>query len=216
MVRILLIASVFLTITISLLMIRPTSKSDRFVDTNSELASVTQLETEITEIPKLTPPAEVPQSLVLSAPAAAPQQDTSTPTVTEIAQPTPAQTTIPGLEELVKVALEQKMSGAEISLWLNQAADSGVITVPDTYRDPNGRVDALALLATLTPKGSSVIDQAKTGRPYVIRQGDTLASIALSNYGDMAVADDIFWANRTKLQSPEDLRVGSTLYLPAL
>lgn len=216
MVRILLIASVFLTITISLLMIRPTSKSDRFVDTNSELASVTQLETEITEIPKLTPPAEVPQSLVLSAPAAAPQQDTSTPTVTEIAQPTPAQTTIPGLEELVKVALEQKMSGAEISLWLNQAADSGVITVPDAYRDPNGRVDALALLATLTPKGSSVIDQAKTGRPYVIRQGDTLASIALSNYGDMAVADDIFWANRTKLQSPEDLRVGSTLYLPAL
>lgn len=216
MVRILLIASVFLTITISLLMIRPTSKSDRFVDTNSELASVTQLETEITEIPKLTPPAEVPQSLVLSAPAAAPQQDTSTPTVTEIAQPTPAQTTIPGLEELVKVALEQKMSGAEISLWLNQAADSGVITVPDAYRDPNGRVDALALLATLTPKGSSVMDQAKTGRPYVIRQGDTLASIALSNYGDMAVADDIFWANRTKLQSPEDLRVGSTLYLPAL
>lgn len=216
MVRILLIASVFLTITISLLMIRPTSKSDRFVDTNSELASVTQLETEITEIPKLTPPAEAPQSLVLSAPAAAPQQDTSTPTVTEIAQPTPAQTNIPGLEELVKVALEQKMSGAEISLWLNQAADSGVITVPDAYRDPNGRVDALALLATLTPKGSSVIDQAKTGRPYVIRQGDTLASIALSNYGDMAVADDIFWANRTKLQSPEDLRVGSTLYLPAL
>lgn len=216
MVRILLIASVFLTITISLLMIRPTSKSDRFVDTNSELASVTQLETEITEIPKLTPPAEVPQSLVLSAPAAAPQQDTSTPTVTEIAQPTPAQTTIPGLEELVKVALEQKMSGAEISLWLNQAADSGVITVPDAYRDPNGRVDALALLATLTPTGSSVMDQAKTGRPYVIRQGDTLASIALSNYGDMAVADDIFWANRTKLQSPEDLRVGSTLYLPAL
>ncbi len=50
---------------------------------------------------------------------------------------------------------------------------------------------------------------------YVVRPGDTLTSIARSLYGNSARWEDIFAANRDLLRSPNDLRVGQELQIPA-
>ena len=49
---------------------------------------------------------------------------------------------------------------------------------------------------------------------YVVRPGDTLNSIARRAYGNPALWERIFDANRDLLRSPDDLRVGQELRLP--
>jgi len=57
------------------------------------------------------------------------------------------------------------------------------------------------------PEGSAPME-------YVVRRGDTLSAIAARIYGSSAEAGRIFEANRDRLDSPDDVRVGQTLRLP--
>lgn len=50
---------------------------------------------------------------------------------------------------------------------------------------------------------------------YVVQSGDTLSGISQKLYGTMKHADLIFQANRDRLSSPEALRIGQTLNIPA-
>lgn len=50
---------------------------------------------------------------------------------------------------------------------------------------------------------------------YVVQSGDTLSGISQKLYGSMKHADLIFQANRDRLSSPESLRIGQTLNIPA-
>jgi LysM repeat protein len=49
---------------------------------------------------------------------------------------------------------------------------------------------------------------------YVIVAGDTLSKISTKAYGNAARANDIYNANRDKLTSPANLKVGTTLTIP--
>ncbi len=51
-------------------------------------------------------------------------------------------------------------------------------------------------------------------REYVVASGDTLSGIAKRLLGSTKYADDIYKANRDRLASPDDLRVGQTLRIP--
>lgn len=49
---------------------------------------------------------------------------------------------------------------------------------------------------------------------YTVQAGDTLMSIARAHYNDESMYLTIFEANRTVLESPDDLKVGQVLSLP--
>ncbi len=64
-----------------------------------------------------------------------------------------------------------------------------------------------------SPDGSEAAEP-RPRRQHVIRDGDTLAKLALRYYGDEAWAVRIYAANREALRDPELLPVGKSLVLP--
>lgn len=219
MLRILIISASFLIVTITLLMIQPSPRSDRFVD-QALADEVTRSESSLLDVslpkPTLEEVAivEIPQEVILPTPA------TAKNTVAVVAAPTPIKGKggihIEGLEELLKVALERKMSGEEIDAWLEQAAASGALNIPAYMRRADGTLDTPMILSTLVETPNEMAITPKTGKPYIVKSGDSLASIAFDNYGSTTQVEDIFWANRDRLESPDKISVGQTLYLPAL
>lgn len=64
------------------------------------------------------------------------------------------------------------------------------------------------------PPSSEGTPSAQSPREYIIAPGDTLSSIAKRLLGSTQHADDIYRANRDRLASPDDLRVGQTIRIP--
>ena len=139
------------------------------------------------------------------------------PIVAEVNTPS-TPTTIKGLQELVSVALTQGMTGQEIDQLIVQAVEHGTLIIPDTLRTPNGQPDTMAMLATLVdatiPTAPTLIRDV--GNTYVLRPGDSLASIAVKYYGSTNAVNDIFWVNKDRLSDPDQLRVGQTIFLPLM
>lgn len=82
-------------------------------------------------------------------------------------------------------------------------------------RQTPGEPAAEAPLSPLSPR-PAVASPAPSGvkRTYRVKAGDTLAAIARQFYGDGERYQDIYKANRQRLQAPEDLREGVVLDIP--
>ncbi|HVF87113.1 MAG TPA: LysM peptidoglycan-binding domain-containing protein [Pyrinomonadaceae bacterium] len=50
---------------------------------------------------------------------------------------------------------------------------------------------------------------------YTVKAGDTLSKISQHFYGDAGKYEDIFYANRDKIENPDDLQVGQEIMIPA-
>jgi nucleoid-associated protein YgaU len=112
---------------------------------------------------------------------------------------------------------QEKNKPAEVAVAVSKAK----LTVP--IHD-----DLPANLSDVSPRGGStkpaVVEQPvvnKKGiakqqviRAYTVKRGDTLRSIAMELYRNVEKADDIFKANRDKMGSPRDLKIGQVLVLP--
>ena len=85
-------------------------------------------------------------------------------------------------------------------------------------RTSDGRPDTMAMLATLVDKTTPVIPNLSRniGNTYVVRPGDSLASIAVKYYGSTDAVNNIFWAKKDRLNDPDQLRVGQTIFLPLM
>lgn len=66
-----------------------------------------------------------------------------------------------------------------------------------------------------TGTGTTSAEQGDQEAVYVVQPGDTLTSIARRLYGSSNRWEEIFAANRDLLRSPNDLRVGQELQIPA-
>lgn len=90
-------------------------------------------------------------------------------------------TTIKGVQELVSVALTQCMTAQEIDQLIVQVGDHGTLIIPDTLRTPNGQPDTMSMLAILvdTTNPTTPTLTRDVGNTYVVRPGDSLASIAV-------------------------------------
>lgn len=53
-----------------------------------------------------------------------------------------------------------------------------------------------------------------TGQTYTVKAGDTLSKISQHFYGDAGKYEDIFYANRDKIENPDDLKVGDEIIIP--
>ena len=212
MLRTLVIGTIFLSITIALLALQPAPRSDRFVAPVVSEAPAAPVVEEIAatraDTNLMTAPITVPS---------VPKPVAPKPIVAEVNTPS-TPTTIEGLQELVSVALTQGMTGQEISQLIVQAVDHGTLIIPDTLRRSDGRPNTMAMLATLvdatTPTTPTLTRDV--GNTYVVRPGDSLASIAVKYYRSTDAVNDIFWANKDRLSDPDQLRVGQTIFLPLM
>jgi nucleoid-associated protein YgaU len=143
------------------------------------------------------------------------------------------------LQVLVAQAIREGQPDDYIDALVNEAAKSGVMPVPSMLVTAEGRVDTAVLLATLVSHAtqgemeggefgegdrSNPADDVPNAEAaiwperdvsYVVRQGDSLGSIALRFYGDAEKFPLIFDANRSTLTSPSQIRVGQHLLIPA-
>ena len=212
MLRTLVIGTILLSITIALLALQPSPRSDRFVapvvSEAPEAPGVEEIAVTRADTNLITASITVPS---------VPKPVTPKPIVAEVNTPS-TPTTIKGLQELVSVAQTQGMTGQEIDQLIVQAVEHGTLIIPDTLRTPNGQPDTMAMLATLvdatTPSALTLIRDV--GNTYVVRPGDSLASIAVKYYGSTDAVNDIFWANKDRLSDPDQLRVGQTIFLPLM
>ena len=207
MLRTLVIGTIFLSITIALLALQPAPRSDRFVAPVLSEALVAPVVEEIT--------ATRADTNLITAPVGIPTMPK--PIVAQVIAPnTP--TSIKGLQELVTVALTQGMTGQQIDQLIIQAVDHGTLIISDQMRTSDGRPDTMAMLATLVDTTTPVTPtlSRNIGNTYVVRPGDSLASIAVKYYGSTDAVNNIFWANKDRLNDPDQLRVGQTIFLPLM
>ena len=59
-------------------------------------------------------------------------------------------------------------------------------------------------------------ESAGSERTYTVRPGDTLSKISQSFYGDSGKHMDIYYANRDKIEDPDNIEVGQELTIPDL
>lgn len=136
------------------------------------------------------------------------------------------------LEALVSAALQEGRSETEIAEIVNAAAAAGQVEVPGMLVTAEGKVDTAVLLATLGDEGA--LAQGDISEPtalveggtqallaqtedvtYVVQPGDSLGALALRFYGDAGMYPAIYDRNRQVLATPESIRWGMTLVIPA-
>jgi LysM repeat protein len=114
-------------------------------------------------------------------------------------------------------ALIRKLQNENSKLMLEVSELSRGVRNPEPKNDPR-----TPGVAAIPDKGTPAVPGVApaTGRKapafttYVIVAGDTLSKISTKAYGNAARANDIYNANRDKLTSPANLKVGTTLTIP--
>jgi 5'-nucleotidase/UDP-sugar diphosphatase len=51
-------------------------------------------------------------------------------------------------------------------------------------------------------------------KTYTVKSGDTLSKISQHFYGDPKKYEDIYFANRDKIENPDNLSIGTELVIP--
>ena len=84
---------------------------------------------------------------------------------------------------------------------------------PTANRPPLATAGSIPTAASAVSPSPS---PAATGRTFIVRDGDSLSTIALAVYGDASQWRPIFEANRDVVPSESQLQVGQTLRIPPL
>ncbi|GDY05260.1 hypothetical protein LBMAG51_00470 [Phycisphaerae bacterium] len=69
-------------------------------------------------------------------------------------------------------------------------------------------------MLTMTNPVQEQVQQPTTTREYVVQKGDTLGSISTRELGTAKKWESIYEANRDRLKSPTDLKIGKSLRIP--
>jgi nucleoid-associated protein YgaU len=85
----------------------------------------------------------------------------------------------------------------------NRLRAGRVIRVPEDPGNVQGRAE-----------GEAPPEPPEPAVEYVVRRGDTLSEIAARFYGSTSYTDFLYLANRARMESKNDLRVGQTLLIP--
>ncbi|WP_294621808.1 LysM peptidoglycan-binding domain-containing protein [uncultured Roseovarius sp.] len=197
MIRIVLISAGFISITVALILMQPSTP--RHAANEPEAAqhdpAVTRQDTDfetLTALDITTDPGT--EKIAPEVP------DTVAPKVTDDRH----------LETMILGALKQGQSEEYIGALVNDAADKGKVNLPESLITSDGRVDTSALLATL----SQPVDPGHY--THTVAPGDTLASISYRYYGRTEHGTAILAANTDTLPTESHLRVGQTLVIPKL
>lgn len=139
----------------------------------------------------------------------------------------------PTLDVAIAQALRHGQSDAYLDELLNEARDSGQIAIPSGMIRSDGSVDTATLLTALVEqsvaansallngpseaKSPAVARITRTSpETYTVQAGDSLAAISVRFYGTTSDYMEIFRANQDQLSSPDRIRIGQRLTIPAL
>ena len=216
MIRAALLSLGFLGITGALIALQPTAKlrpaaPDEAV-TRGDIALDPPSEPAISPAPAPEPAAQTPVEMAaLALPASQPE------TAPSPSEPAPVSSAVPAMpetdiERMVAAALREGQSDAYIDAMLGQAAATGT-EIAARLVTAEGHVDSQALITALSGHRS---DPNETiGGTYLVRPGDSLASIAYRSYGATELAGRIAEANRALLDRSPALLVGTRLIIPS-
>jgi nucleoid-associated protein YgaU len=120
----------------------------------------------------------------------------------------------------------REIKGAKLPIQdLRADFDDGTLTLRGTAADQAARSQALQI-ASRTAGVRKVVDrletgsaaqsaQAKGGRVYTVKKGDTLSEIAQRELGAASRWKEIFEANRNTIKDPDVIMPGQVLTLPS-
>lgn len=242
MIRAALITIAFLGVTLTLILMQPSSRPSPVAGVTEPLpqtepepmphSTVSRAETDLDALDALTDTPELSAAMtspdtpepiapvVQSQPQQEPEPEiTATPDIAASVAALPDQKATPQtasaseLERMIINALAQGQSEAYIDALVNDAARKGKVDVPATLVTADGKVDTNSLLAVLSQPPQP---EFGPGNTYVVQPGDSLASIAYRFYGSTGHAVDIYMANRSVMASPNSVEPGQVLALPEL
>jgi len=116
-------------------------------------------------------------------------------------------------EELIRLTRENNLLRRQLET-AGGAAPATVASVKTLLTQPPAVRPALTPAAA--PVAAKPAEPAKAARTYLVRPGDTLSRIAGSVYGDAGKWRKIYDANRNKMKTETDIKVGQTLTIPSL
>jgi len=90
------------------------------------------------------------------------------------------------------------------------AATAGTPAPAPAAAVPRGQYRAVKATPANRTEGAAV------GRRHMVKEGETLVSLAQRYYGDGDKSDEIYRANRDILKTPDDVPAGTELLIPAL
>lgn len=112
-------------------------------------------------------------------------------------------------EELVRLTRENNLLRRQLET-AGGAAPATVANVRTILTQP----PAPRPVPAAAPAAAIPAEQPKAARTYQVRPGDTLSRIAGSVYGDTGKWRKIYDANRDKMKTETDIKVGQTLAIP--
>ena len=221
MIRILILTSAFLTVTVMLLLMQPRAPELMEPVADVARAGFDPLTTTVDVRPKPRP------NTVVASAQADPLQSLSASALSSLSATSPsgAPIILPGeLRAHIIQAIGEGRPDDYIQELLRQAALLGEQDVPTALITRRGRLDTTALVEALEARDQSrtvtVTDVQRTAarepKTYIVQPGDSLAAIARHFYGETGAYDRIYRANRDILNKPDDIRAGQTLVLPGL
>ena len=108
------------------------------------------------------------------------------------------------------------IQGAAPSEQIKNDVWNQIKAVDSTYADLTCDITIDPSLAPpATQAAAASASATPAGRTYKVQAGDTLSKIAKEVYGDASKYQRIFEANRDKLESPDKIRPGQELVIPA-
>ncbi|QDC11704.1 LysM peptidoglycan-binding domain-containing protein [Oceanicola sp. D3] len=146
------------------------------------------------------------------------------------------------LEDVIAQAIEEGRSDEDLIELIDRLSASGQLDAPAALLRPDGQVDSALVLNALvsastaragaeagarqqaangaaaaapTPVQRPVVRQLESPVTYTVKRGDSLAAIAYRFYGVTSRYTMIFEANREALLSPDKIRAGQRLTIPA-
>ena len=129
----------------------------------------------------------------------------------------PADPAMPETERDLKVALVQAIAEGRDEAYLRamvaHAVAVGAVDEKMTLITARGRIDVSDYLPG-AERQVAASGPGPSGAVYVVQEGDSLTSLAEQFYGSGEDYLKIFQANRTRLATPESLRVGQELFIP--
>lgn len=131
------------------------------------------------------------------------------------------------LHSLIIQAINEGRPDEYVNSLLNEAAEAGLVAVPQSLVTPEGSVDTKTLIAAIVDEAAAASDGVRpNARPttrkleksvtYTVKYGDSLAAIAYQYYGRTSAYQWIYAANKDSLSSPDKIQAGQTLIIPAI
>lgn len=209
LIRMALMGTAFIALTIVLIVFQPGSPRHAQSSFEPDTSPTVTRADPLAQPAVITPPVTI--APVAQAPASAVQSQIAIPVQSSgetSGQPTNMRDmTFSAISNLKSVTTGETPAPGQPGSLLHSVVQRSIAngTPAPTATRPVTRIEPVS---TGTPRTPST-------RSYFVRPGDTLLSIAIELYGDTSMSSEIFRQNANVMSSPDSLKPGMVLKLPA-